>query len=52
MRKVRVLLCVHVYVPATSGQYRAVKTHRMPLVAGLFPQKSHQFQGFFAENDL
>jgi len=26
--------------------------HAMPLVAGLFLQKSHQLYGFFAENDL
>jgi len=32
--------------------YRVAKNHRMPEVAGHFPQKSHQFQGSFAENDL
>jgi len=32
--------------------YRVAYMHRMPQVAGLFPQKSHYLQGSFAENEL
>ena len=30
-------------------EYRVSKTYRMPQVAGLFPQKSHQLQGSFSD---
>jgi len=36
----------------THVRYRVAKMHRMPYVAGLFSQKSHQSQGSIAKNDL
>jgi len=40
-----IYICVYSYIyvskSACSSYYRVAKTHRMPLVAGHFPQKSH-----------
>ena len=35
-----------------SHSCSVAKMHWMPEIAGLSPQKSHELQGFFAENDL
>ena len=43
--KICVVTCISVHI------CRVAKTHRMPQVAGHFPQKRHYSQGFCAEND-
>jgi len=37
---------------AEKDDCRVAKTHRIPQVAGLFPQKSRELLVSFAENDL
>ena len=53
-RFARIQICMYDIHCRILGQnaYRVAKMHRMPLVAGLFPQKSHQLQGSFAESNL